>query len=55
MGLAGNSPVSLVLIVFIILLLFGTNKLKSIGSDLGEALKQFKRAIREDEKEPPQS
>lgn len=53
MGLAGNSPLSLVLILFIIVLLFGTKRLKSLGSDLGEALKQFKQAIREDEQEPP--
>ncbi|MCX7115453.1 MAG: twin-arginine translocase TatA/TatE family subunit [Gammaproteobacteria bacterium] len=49
MGIIGNSPVSLLLILCIILVLFGTNKVKQVGADLGEALKQFRRAIREDE------
>ncbi len=49
MGLVGNSPVSLLLILCIILVLFGTNKVKQLGADLGEALKQFRRAVREDE------
>jgi sec-independent protein translocase protein TatA len=48
MGIVGNSPVSLILILCIILLLFGPGKLKNIGSDLGEAMKQFRRAIRDD-------
>lgn len=50
MGVTANSPLSLILILCIILLLFGPGKLKNIGGDLGEAMKQFRRAIR-DEKE----
>lgn len=49
MGLSGISPLSLLLILLIILALFGTNKLKSIGADLGEAIKHFKRALNDDE------
>lgn len=52
MGLAGNNPLSLILILFIILLVFGTGKLKSLGSDLGEALKQFKRSLRDEDETP---
>lgn len=48
MGLSGISPMSLLLIFLIIIALFGTNKLKSIGTDLGEAIKNFKRAMREE-------
>ncbi|KTD31522.1 twin-arginine translocase TatA/TatE family subunit [Legionella israelensis] len=48
MGLSGISPLSLVLILVIILALFGTGKLKNIGSDLGNAIKHFRRAINED-------
>jgi len=32
-------------------LLFGTNKLRNIGSDLGAALKGFKKAMRDDDPE----
>lgn len=49
MGLSGISPLSLLLIFLIILALFGTNKIKAIGSDLGQAIKQFRRAMNEDE------
>ena len=48
MGLSGISPLSLLLILFIILALFGTNKLKNIGTDLGEAIKNFRRSLNDD-------
>lgn len=48
MGFHAVSPFSLLLIFMIILALFGTNKLKNIGSDLGEAIKNFKRALNEE-------
>lgn len=47
MGLSGISPMSLLLILIIILALFGTNKLKNIGSDLGSAIKSFRKAMEE--------
>lgn len=40
----------LLVILIIILLLFGTKRLRSIGKDLGEALKGFKKAVNDDEK-----
>lgn len=49
MGLSGISPLSLLLIFLIVVALFGTNKIKNIGSDLGHAIKNFKRALNEDE------
>lgn len=45
MGLSGISPMSLLLILLIIFALFGTDKLKQIGKDLGEAIKQFRQAL----------
>ncbi len=45
MGLSGISPLSLLLILLIIVALFGANKLKNIGSDLGEAIKNFRRSL----------
>ena len=37
------------LIFLIVVLLFGTRRLKSIGGDLGSAIKGFKTALRGDE------
>lgn len=39
----------LLLVLVIVLLLFGTTKLKSLGSDLGSAIKGFRSAIGSDE------
>lgn len=49
MGLSGISPLSLLLILCIVIALFGTNKLKNIGSDLGDAIKNFRRALNNDD------
>ena len=38
----------LVIILVIVLLLFGTTKLKSLGSDLGSAIKGFRTAVSDD-------
>ena len=48
MGLSGVSPLSLLLIFIIIIALFGSQKIKSLGHDLGIALKQFKQALNDD-------
>ena len=55
MGLGGISPWSLVLILVIVLLLFGTKKLRGLGGDLGGALKGFKKAMADEDakKEEP--
>ena len=42
---------SLIIILVIVILLFGTKRLKSIGSDLGGALKGFKSAVKDGEEE----
>ncbi len=39
----------LLLILVIVLLLFGTTKLKSLGSDLGSAIKGFRNALGSDD------
>lgn len=48
MGLSGISPLSLLLILAIIIALFGTSKLKTIGTDLGLAIKNFRQAMNDD-------
>ena len=50
MGFGGISIWSLLLILVIVLLLFGTKKLRNIGGDLGGAIKGFKSAMSEGEK-----
>lgn len=45
----GISMWQLLIILVIVVLLFGTKRLKSIGSDLGGAIKGFKKAVDDDE------
>jgi sec-independent protein translocase protein TatA len=49
MGLGGVNLTQLLIILVIVVLVFGTKKLKNIGSDLGGALKGFKSAMKDDE------
>lgn len=53
MGLSGISPLSLLLILAIIIALFGTSKLKTLGTDLGEAIKNFRKAMNDDHFDRP--
>jgi sec-independent protein translocase protein TatA len=48
-GPGGISPTQLLIIFGIVILIFGTAKLKSFGSDLGSALKGFKLAMRDED------
>ncbi len=43
------APRHLIIILLIVLVVFGTKKLRSIGSDLGGAVRGFKQAMREGE------
>ncbi len=47
MGFGGISIWQLLIILGIIVLVFGTKKLRSLGGDLGGAIKSFKQAINE--------
>ena len=51
MGFKGISIGSLVLILAIVLLLFGTKRLRSIGEDIGAALRSFRKGVKDEEKE----
>ncbi len=51
MGLGGISVWQLLIVLVIVVLLFGTKRLGSLGSDLGSALKGFKKAIKDDDKD----
>jgi len=49
MGLGGISLWQLGIVLLIVVLIFGTKKLKSIGSDLGGAIKGFKKSMSDDD------
>lgn len=45
MGIGGVSPGSLILIFLIVILLFGTKKIQTLGEDLGKAIRGFKKGL----------
>jgi len=49
--MGGISIGQLLIIAVIVVLLFGTNKLRNLGSDLGSSIKGFKKAMSDDDKE----
>lgn len=48
--MGGISIWQLLIIAVIVVLLFGTNKLRGMGADLGASIKGFKKAMNDDEK-----
>lgn len=50
--MGGISIWNLLIIAVIVVLLFGTNKLRSLGSDLGASIKGFKKAMGDDTTPP---
>ncbi|MBU2971121.1 Sec-independent protein translocase subunit TatA [Pseudoalteromonas sp. C2R02] len=50
MGFGGIGIWQLLIVLAIIVLLFGTKKLKNIGGDLGGAIKGFKKAVSDEDK-----
>jgi sec-independent protein translocase protein TatA len=50
-GLGGISPWSLLLILVIVIVIFGTKRLRNAGGDMGSAVKNFKKALKEGEEE----
>lgn len=51
MGIGGISIWQILIILLIVILLFGTKKLRNVGSDLGAAIKNFKKSVKEGEAE----
>lgn len=51
MGLGGISIWQLLIILAIVVMLFGTKRLRTLGSDLGSAVKGFRSSMREGEEE----
>ena len=51
MGLGGISIWQLLIVLAIVVMLFGTSRLRNIGSDLGSAIKGFRNSMSKDEAE----
>lgn len=49
--LSNIGPVQLLIVLVIVLAIFGTKRLRSLGSDLGSAVKGFRSAMNEAEAE----
>jgi sec-independent protein translocase protein TatA len=45
----------LVIILLIVLILFGSKRLKSLGTDLGSAIKGFKKSVADDGEKSPET
>lgn len=49
---ANIGPVQLLIVLLIVLAIFGTKRLRTLGSDLGSAVKGFRSAVNEADQEP---
>jgi len=49
MGFGGISVTQLLILLVIVMLVFGTKRLRNIGSDLGSAVKGFRKGIEDDQ------
>ncbi len=52
--MGGISIWQLLIILVIVLLLFGAKRLRNVGSDLGAAVKGFKKAVKDEEEAEPE-
>ncbi len=51
----GISVWQLLILLAVVILIFGTKKLKNVGGDLGSAIKSFKSAVKDGDKEGQQN
>lgn len=51
----GLSVPHLLVVLAIVVLVFGTKRLKTVGADLGDAIKGFRKAVKDAETEEAQS
>lgn len=52
MSFANIGPFQLLVVLLIVALIFGTKKLRSLGSDVGGAVKGFRKAMNDEDKDP---
>lgn len=55
MGFGGIGPWQLLIILVIVILIFGTKRLKTLGGDLGGALKSFRKAMESSDEDESKS
>jgi sec-independent protein translocase protein TatA len=55
MGLGGISMWQLLILLLIVVLVFGTKRLRNMGSDLGAAVKGFRKGMEEARDEPEET
>lgn len=55
MGLGGISMWQLLIILAIVILIFGTKRLTSLGGDVGGAIKSFRKAMDSDDSKKPEA
>ncbi|HJO12312.1 MAG: Sec-independent protein translocase subunit TatA [Gammaproteobacteria bacterium] len=55
MGIGGIGIWQLLIILLIVVMIFGTKRLRNLGSDLGGALKGFKTAMKDEEADKDQN
>ena len=53
MGIGGISGWQLLVVLLLALVIFGTSRIKNLGSDLGSAIKGFRKAVSDPEKANP--
>lgn len=49
--LSNIGPWQLLIVLGIVVIIFGTKKLRNMGSDIGSAVKGFKKAVNDDEEQ----
>ena len=54
-GPFGLGPMELVIILLVLVMLFGATRLKDLGGSLGQGIKEFRSAVKEEEETPPPS
>lgn len=52
--MAGLSIWHVLIFAIVVILLFGTSKLKNLGKDVGGAIKDFKKSVKDEELPPAQ-
>ncbi len=55
MGIGGISVWQLLIILAIVVMLFGTKRLRTLGTDLGSAVKGFRKSMSDEESKPEES
>ena len=53
MGLGGINIWQLLIILLIVVLLFGTKRLRGLGTDIGDAIKGFRKSVSDDKTDAP--